>query len=198
MGPTWMVGMGGTRTEALLEAAVDGDRAARNEVLRAAATLAMRVAGSLLGSRDEAKDACQEVLLRLHRSLDRVDPSRPLNPYVRQITVNVCRDRLSRRGRLAREVLTAEVPSVSNGEPSAERIVAGRRIGASIRDCLQQLTRTERTAFVLRHVEGLSAAVAAEVMGCSAVTVRGYAHRARGRIREQLLRRHPELEEDLP
>jgi RNA polymerase sigma factor (sigma-70 family) len=198
--PAWTVRMSGagTQHETLLEAAVAGDRAAREAVLGQAAAVAMRVAMALLGSRDEAKGACQEVLIRLHRSLDRVDPSRPLSPYVRRITVNVCRDRARKRRRRSIEVPTAEVPAVSGGEPSVERIVAGRHLGESIQGCMEELTRTERTAFVLRHVEGLSAVEAARCMGCSPGTVRGYAHRARGRIRERLLAKHPELEEDLP
>ena len=198
--PAWMVRMSdaGTRRDASLEAAVAGDRAAQDAVLAKAAAVAMRVATALLGSRDEAKGACQEVLIRLHRSLDRVDPSRPLSPYVRRITVNVCRDRARQRRRRAVEVATAEVPAVAGPEPSVERIVAGRHLGESIQGCMEELSPTERTAFVLRHVEGLTAVEAARCMGCSPGTVRGYAHRARGHIRERLLALHPELEEDLP
>jgi len=168
-----------------------------DELLRQAAELAMAVAYRFLGSREEALDATQEVLLRIHRSAGRLDPARPVAPYVRRIAVNVCHDRLARRGREAREVTMAQAPSVPDGTPSVEQVVAGRRLGTSIRACVETLPPAERIAFVLRYVEGLSAADAGGLMGCSATTVRGHCHRARARLRKSLLRMHPELLEDL-
>ena len=170
----------------------------RDELLRQAADLSMRIGCRLLGNRQEALDATQEVLLRLHRSADRLEPDRSVAPYVRRIAVNVCHDRLSRRGRDAREVAIAEVPSFPDGAPSVEQVVGGRRLGASIRACIDTLPPAERSAFLLRHVEGLSTAEVAEHLGCAPVTVRGHCHRARARLRRSLLRMHPELQEDLP
>ena len=53
----------------------------------------------LLGGRADAQDAAQEVWLRVHRGLKRIDPERDLAPWLYRVTVNVCRDIGRRRSR---------------------------------------------------------------------------------------------------
>ena len=52
--------------------------------------LVLRVALRLLGNREDARDAAQEVFLRIYRHLDGFDVSRPIKPWIYQIIVNVC------------------------------------------------------------------------------------------------------------
>ena len=53
----------------------------------------------LLHHRQDAEDVCQEVFLRIFRSLQRWDPSRPLKPWIVGITINRCRTALAQRAR---------------------------------------------------------------------------------------------------
>lgn len=196
---TWMAGSnpgwGDADDGTLIAAAATGDEAATEALLSRATPRAFRLAWRLLGDPDRAREACQEVLIRVHRATPRLDPARPLGPYVRQVTLNVCRDRMSARARRAREVVAARPPDVAAAGPGVERLVEGRRLAAAVRACLDELTPRERTAFVLRQLEGRSAAEAARLMRCRPSTVRFHCHRARARLRECLLARHPDLEE---
>jgi RNA polymerase sigma-70 factor (ECF subfamily) len=56
-----------------------------------------------------------------------------------------------------------------------------------------RLTLGQKTAFVLRDVEGFTSAEVAEIMDCTQTTVRTHLHRARARLRELLARHCPEL-----
>ena len=54
------------------------------------------------------------------------------------------------------------------------------------------LTPQQRSAFVLREMEGLETAEVAEVLGCSATTVRNHIFQARKALRRELRARFPE------
>lgn len=51
---------------------------------------------------------------------------------------------------------------------------------------LATLPRRQRAVLVLRYYERLTDAEIADVLGCSPVSVRGYAHRALARLRTDL------------
>ena len=53
----------------------------------------------LLGSREDARDAAQEVYVRVYRHLSRFRAGEDLHGWLYRITVNVCRDALRRRRR---------------------------------------------------------------------------------------------------
>ncbi len=178
----------------LLQRAVDGDRAARERVLADAARAALPVARRFLTDREDALEVCQEVMVRLHRSWERLDPDRPLAPYVRQIAANASRDRLAATRRRAPEQSRSELPAIASPEPASDRVAARRQLLATVGECLDTLAPTERTAFTLRHVDGLKATEVARLMGCTPSTARGYCHAARRRIRRYLAARHPDLE----
>lgn len=144
------------------------------------------LARRLLDRPEDAEDAAQEAFLRLYRSVDRLDPARPVLPYLYRLTVNVCRD-LSRRRRLRLAVSLEEVPPGrepvdAGADPAAAaQLGEARRIAA---DALRALPEKQRTALVLRDVEGLSTREVAKVLGTSEVTVRTQISRARLKVKE--------------
>lgn len=184
------------QTQTWIERAAAGDRFAREQLLTRAADDALRVAYRILGDRQEALDATQEVLLRLHHAWHRIDAERPLTPYVRRIAVNVCRDRLVAAGKRRQREIGGERPEPAAAGPSSENIAERRQRIQSVRSCLSHLSPRERTAFVLRHVDGLPAVEVAGLMDCTPSTVRGYCHTARKKLREQMRAMHPEWLED--
>lgn len=144
------------------------------------------VARRLLGRAEDAEDAAQEAFLRLYRALDRLDPTRPVLPYLYRLTVNVCRD-MGRRRRLREVSSLTEVPPdrepVDRGvDPArAARLAEERRIAS---DALATLPEKQRAALVLRDLQGLSTREVAEVLGTSEVTVRTQISRARLKVKE--------------
>src|SRR5262252_5254747 len=80
-----------------LSLARSGDAAAFEWLLRAHEVQVARTALRLTGNRQDAQDAAQEVFLRLHRSLGRIDDTRNLSGWLYRVTVNVCRDILRKR-----------------------------------------------------------------------------------------------------
>lgn len=156
-----------------------GDVAAFDQLMQRHERLVYGTAWRLLGRVEDAQDAAQEVFLRLYRFLDRLDPQRPLEPWLYRVTVNVCRDQQRRRRpgvpleeAEAAQPLAAPLPSPAT---HAEARQEHRIVEAGLRS----LSEKERAALVLRDIEGLSTAEVASTLGTTATTVRSHICRAR-------------------
>lgn len=175
-----------TATAELVSRARSGDTAAFERIVIENERRVLAVAWRMLGRRDEAEDAAQEVFLRAYRFLHRVDPQRPLTPWLLRITVNVCHD-LRRRGRrettLENEHGAAQVPEPGRGPETALAEDERRRL---LWAALDTLPEKERAAIVLRDLEGLSTNEVAEALESSPATVRSQISSARLKIRKAL------------
>jgi RNA polymerase sigma-70 factor (ECF subfamily) len=159
-----------------------------DDIVRSHEGRVLGLARRLLGRREDAEDAAQESFLRLYRALDRLDPERPVLPYLYQLTLNVCRD-LRRRGhrRGLSAVPLEEIPPTR--EPACEgagpdrvaRIAEERRIAEA---ALRALPEKQRLALVLRDLHGLTTSEVAEALGVAEVTVRTQISRARLKVKE--------------
>src|SRR5580698_9864743 len=76
----------------LIRLALSGDSAAFEQIVARYDRRVMSLAIRLLGSPDDAQDAAQEVFLRAFKYLHRLDLQKPIEPWLMQMTVNVCRD----------------------------------------------------------------------------------------------------------
>lgn len=144
------------------------------------------LARRLLGRPEDAEDAAQEAFLRLYRALDRLDPGRPVLPYLYRLTINVCRD-LGRRLRLSAAVPLDDLgpgrePTDAGADTAAAaRLAEERRVAAA---ALRSLPEKQRAALVLRDLQGLTTREVAQVLGTSEVTVRTQICRARLKVKE--------------
>jgi RNA polymerase sigma-70 factor (ECF subfamily) len=131
--------------------------------------LVLRLAQRLLLNRDMAQDAAQEVFLRLHGKLSKFQEGKELGPWLYRITVNVCHD-LRRRSKPVLPLDLAPVPS--DDTPDPEQLVQRAQRRELVAAALEELTRREREAIVLRDLEGLSTAEVARILGSTETTVR--------------------------
>lgn len=159
-------------------------------MVRQLTPLVYRLAFRMLRSAAEAEDASQEVFVRMHRSIDSFDPTRPLAPWVGRITYHVCLRRLQSAGRraevgMAEPEQTERLPDPHRGNDPELR-VAGREAGALLERALSDLSAQDRALLDLRYREGMSDAEVAEATGMPVGTVKTRIFRARARLREQM------------
>ncbi len=153
-------------------------------------------ASYLLGNATEAEDVTQEVLIKLWRRGEGVDPDR-LGAWLLRVTRNACTDALRRRQR------TAEVISIRRASeppddhptpgPSPERLAAGTQLGSKILSALNDLNEPARSVVILREIQGLSYQEISDVTDIPVNTVRVTLHRARRRLRESLKEDQPHV-----
>jgi RNA polymerase sigma-70 factor, ECF subfamily len=140
--------------------------------------MVQRVAYRLLGRIEDAQDAAQEVFLRLYRNRGRVGPDP--KAWLYRVTVNVCHDQ-HRRRKTAVEMQAAGPRAEADPAPDPERVLAMEERKRLVVEGLAILPERERTALVLRDIEGLSTVEVAGILGVKEVTVRSQA--ASGRLK---------------
>jgi RNA polymerase sigma-70 factor, ECF subfamily len=132
---------------------------------------------ALLANPADAEDATQTTFLNAYRALQRGDrPRRPHN-WLIAITHNVCRMRWRQAGHRPREVALDDAP---------EPVAAQHDDQPSIDDVLRALSRlsfNQRSALVMRELEGRSCKEIAETLGLSVSAVEALLFRARQRLR---------------
>jgi RNA polymerase sigma-70 factor (ECF subfamily) len=173
----------------------NGDDAAFGELYDA---IAPRLLGFLRKATRDAsatEDLMQQTLLLMHRARGSFIPGAPVMPWAFAIARRLVIDGVRRR-RVERSVFTRAWADDGriNYEPAAETATAGdvldaRRLERRVRQRLETLPETQRTAYRLVKQEGLSLKKAAEVLGTSVTAVKLRTHRAylalRGVLREE-------------
>lgn len=154
----------------------------------------LAVAKAMARHREDAEDIAQEALLRFFRSLDRIDPTRPIEGWLVQITLNVARSFRSRRPMRREEELEPHGeqlvgPSGSSPETGLRRA----ELRAALRQALETTSVREREAFILRDLQGLETAVVAIALSVAEVTVRRLSTDARAKVLAWFRRERPDL-----
>lgn len=142
-------------------------------------------AARILHRHEDAKDAAQEVFLKLYRNLPRIRPE-AVRTWLYRVTVNVCCDMLKKSERYPSSPLEDNEVRVAASVSGVSQIEAGIDLKEQLqmlRNALQSLPFKERAALVLRDIEGLSTEEAARVLGSSATTVRSQISCARVKVR---------------
>lgn len=151
---------------------------------------AYRLAYSLLGDAEEARDLSQEAFVRLYETAGRFRAESRFSTWFYRILVNLCLDH-RRRGRGWRRLLAHG--NGSDGMSSVEdhpapftdptEVLADARARQRLWAAVDRLPARQRAAIFLQAQEDLSTAEVAAVLGCSEATVRVHVHRAVAALR---------------
>lgn len=158
------------------------------ELVHRHAPALLRLALMLTGDPADAEDLLQSSLLRAVRHGERIVAMDAPLSYLRRVLVN---EHISRGRSLLRRVRTVPAESLLHEPASAEASAALDHRDQAWR-WLATLPRQQRAVLVLRFYEDLSDAEIAEVLGCSAGTVRSNASRGLASLRERLIDRTEE------
>jgi RNA polymerase sigma-70 factor (ECF subfamily) len=138
----------------------------------------LRLCYRLLGDLADAQDVAQEVFLRAYKHRGELSADRSPSPWLYRIAVNACRDRQRARRPMAN---LEDVPLAAGASPESE--AAAGQMKDFLMQGLKRLPEKQRQALVLRDLEGMPAAEAAEVLGSTEGTVRSQASMARATLR---------------
>jgi RNA polymerase sigma-70 factor (ECF subfamily) len=184
-----------TREAALIERCVAGDDAACSELVAAHQRTVFSLALHLLGDRDEALDVSQEVFLRVFRTLSRFRGQSALRTWIYRIVVNQVRNRQRwwRRRRRADLVSLDDHLKNCGGDLEAtrevlpDRLLASKETAVRIWAAMERLPFDQRSALVLREIDGLRYEEIAFTLDVAVGTVKSRLTRARQALREELL-----------
>lgn len=144
---------------------------------------AYRRAAVLLGDRFEAEDAVHDAAERAWRSWGSLRDPANFEAWFARILVNVCRDRLRRRRRVAViEVAAGTEVEDAAGQRHVDRL--GDR--GVLLDGLATLSADERIAIVLRFEADLTVPQIARLTGAREGTIKSRLHHALRKLRARL------------
>jgi len=178
----------------LIKRAASGDTEAFEQIMIHSQQRVMAMTWRMLGNESDARDASQEVFLRVYKYLGRFKQDQDFFAWLYQITVNVCRDIAKKRSHHGDQFTSLDA---DGGEKALE--VPGREDAVEalihmqqrelIAEAMATLPEKERAAIVLRDVEGLQTDEVARIMKSSSTTVRSQISSARKKIKAYCERR---------
>jgi RNA polymerase sigma-70 factor, ECF subfamily len=141
----------------------------------------------IVGNADDAQDLTQEVFIKALQRNEQIQDAQKAAHWLSRIATHTAIDFLRRRKRSPfspSDDLTMQSTSDTGESPEQGALRGEQR---SILDAgLKRLSERERTALVLRDVEGFSAEEVAEHLSCSKATVRSHIANARVKFKRFL------------
>jgi RNA polymerase sigma-70 factor (ECF subfamily) len=177
--------------DSLIERCLIGDQVAWETVVRQNWRKVFNVAYKFVGKHDEAEDLTQDIFLKIFKALASFDRRANFQTWIISISRNLCIDHYrsvrKERQTIAREVDAGDLQPVSlDRGPYAAAEHQDLRV--LLRQALQMLPVTLRTAVVLRDLQELSYQEIAERLGLPEGTVKSRINRGRLELARQLKR----------
>ncbi|MGA2580099.1 MAG: sigma-70 family RNA polymerase sigma factor [Bryobacteraceae bacterium] len=142
----------------------------------------------IVGNVADAQDLTQEAFIKALQRQEQLKDGQKAAHWLSRIATNTAIDFLRRNGRVSYCELDAAPES---HDESPEDILLRSEQRDYLEDGLRLLTARERTALMLRDVEGLPAEEVARRLDCSKATVRSHIANARIKLRKYMERRKP-------
>jgi RNA polymerase sigma-70 factor (ECF subfamily) len=140
----------------------------------------LNLAARMLGDRAEAEDVAQEVFVRLWQQAPRWKSGQArLDTWLHRVALNLCYDRLRRRGEPA---VPVGAEPVDPGPAPDERLLGDQR-SAQVGRALAMLPPRQREALVLQYYQELPNLEAADLMGITVEALESLLARARRNMR---------------
>jgi RNA polymerase sigma-70 factor (ECF subfamily) len=142
-----------------------------------------------LGDQDDAQDVTQEVLVRLWKNWDSIEPER-VEPWIIHVTRNACIDVMRRRSSYRKVVAPdpeGEAMSLaSTPAPDPSALTETMDFHAHVERALSTLREPYRSIVVLREIQDYRYEEISAALDMPLNTVKVYLHRARRKLRKEL------------
>jgi RNA polymerase sigma-70 factor (ECF subfamily) len=177
---------------ATIQAVLAGDKEAYGALVVRHSQSLFRVAFRITGNEADAEEVVQDAFLRGYRKLEGFESRANFGTWIYRIAVHCALDKVKhRRGDDAMRVGDSNDPEqdqmqVADLAAGPERILLSGEIGSLQQAALHSLTATERTAFILRHMEDCTTAEIGAALGIDPNAAKQAVFRAVQKLRRRL------------
>lgn len=178
----------------LIERSQKGDVASFEQLIHQYQVYVYNIAYRTLGHEEDAKDAAQDALIKVFKNISQYTGDAQFSTWLYRIVVNTCKDYLRKRAGLKETALEGldsdgdstvwELPASDTIQP--EKQLERKEIQKKIHQALDQLPGANKTAVILRDIQGLSYEEISQIEACSVGTVKSRINRGRKYLRELL------------
>ena len=146
----------------------------------------------MTGNEQDAEDVVQEALLRVHRKIEKFDERASFRTWLYRIAVNCSLDVVRARKRRSELFGPADsqmedpMQSLPAPAPTPDREAMSEQARSRIAEAMEELSAVEKTAFVLRHFDGMCIDDISRVLECQPGAARHSVFRAVQKLRRAL------------
>lgn len=177
----------------IVEQLKQGSEAAFSQLVAQWQGMVYNTALGILQNAADAEDVAQEVFMQVHESIGTFKGEAQISTWLYRITVTKCLDHLRKKNRKKRwgkvyslfgqqNELVIDPPDFNH--PGVA--LANKERADLLFRAIARLPDSQKAAFVLHKLEGLSSKEIAGVMDASISAVEGLLHRAKQNLRQQL------------
>jgi len=160
--------------------AQNGDREAFTQLIREHHPRVLLLCRSMMSDTASADDAAQEVFLKVFQRLGSFDGRSQFSTWLHRIAANHCLDLLRKKGREKTESI--EGIQHSDGGSGVSAVEAEHEVSR----LLEGLPQEQRTAIILREMQGYSYEEIAKELGWTLDSVKARLRRARENLAEKM------------
>jgi len=169
----------------LVQAALEGDEAAFEALVKKYYRKVYQLAVSITNNPAEAEDLAQEVFIKVYSSLSQFQGQSSFGTWLYQVILNHGRDFLRQKRRRATDSWSRKkTTSVWPASASQEKSLEAQQL---ILKALSKLSDKLRMIIILKDIHGFSYEEIAKILKISLGTVDSRLHRARRKLRQELL-----------
>ncbi|MCX7711316.1 MAG: sigma-70 family RNA polymerase sigma factor [Clostridia bacterium] len=168
----------------IIERCLNGDQDSFAELVSRYKKLIYNTVYYYIKDSEEMNDICQEVFLRIYKSLRSYNQQYKFSTWAVKIASNLCLDIL-RKKKLASTPIE-EIENVSREEDTPERKVISKEKTIAIRRAIENLPEKYRTPIILYHQNGVSYKEIAQMLNQPMSIIKNRLYRARMALRESL------------
>jgi len=157
-----------------------------------------RLAYRMTNNEQDAEDVVQETFLRACRRLSQFESRSNFGTWLYRVAVNCALDLMRRKGRHDKQLQPAQLVepveretsgamlALPASDPTPERLLLNAELRQRLNAALAGLSARERTAFVLRHFEGVSIQEIGRMLGLRTSATKNTVFRAVQKLRRVL------------
>jgi RNA polymerase sigma-70 factor (ECF subfamily) len=167
--------------ETLLHRCRKGDELAWEALVRRYQAQVMGLTRHYLHNEEDARDAAQDVFIRVYRRLETAPDADRFWPWLCRVTRNLSLDRIRRRRARppAEDLLVDDAVALSSGDPTPEEAFESEDRRQLVRRAMDTLGELSREVLLLREISGLRESEVAAMLEVPVGTVKSRANRAR-------------------
>jgi RNA polymerase sigma-70 factor (ECF subfamily) len=145
-----------------------------------------RTALAIANDPNAAADLLQDVFLRLYRFADRVDPNRPLEPWLYRVTTNLAYTHVKKRHRWFSPLEDIAEWLVGSKKQTPQYVAEMDEESQQVHQAIASLPLQQRVVIVLYYINDLSLQEIAGILDVPEGTIKSRLHYGRKALRKQL------------
>ena len=173
----------------IIERCLHGDQAAWEQIVRLYWRKVFNVAYKFVGRHDMAEDLTQDVFLKLYKSLNTFDRRANFQTWLISVSRNLCIDHYrsvrKERETVNQDVDASELSPISTDTPADRQLEQRDRV-VLLRQALDKLAPTLRSAVMLRDIHELTYQEIADQLHLPEGTVKSRINRGRTELARQI------------